>query len=266
MRSSLHKKTLVVHDKHGTHRQAYYLADPKPEAPKIGEAKKVQPVERTQVHYGMFMSRSANRGIDDALTAIGKTHAVPETLAKVPIRVVSGAHGANGQYTIYPKERNGITLARFTAGPASVVAHEYGHFLDHKLFGNGKPSMTGLATDAWSKNPKGHELNSLMTAIYKSKAARELVKKHDEHVKDRDYLGQSRTEYLLMPAELFARSYAQWVGTRSSPKIRKEIQEFHERWMEGEHAYHAQWSDEDFAPIAREFDRLFAKRGLRRHT
>jgi hypothetical protein len=147
-------------------------------------------------------------------------------------------------------------------GWKAVRGNEYGHFLDHHLFGSGKQRMSSMGTSGWTNDTKGtHEMAQVMKALYSSQSARKLVEKHKEHDRDRDYMGKQRTEYLLMPAEMFARGYAQWIGTRSSPQIRKEIKEYHEHWLSG--GYHAQWSDEDFAPIAREFDRLFAKRRLR---
>lgn len=266
MRSNLRKKILTVRDKSGTHRQTYYVADkPTLELAKGHTVQTTAPRDRASIHYGMLWSRDANKGIDHALEAIGKTHKVPADLYKIPIKVKGSMNGSNGTYEVYNRQgTNQINVSKYAMGPAAVVAHEYGHFLDHHLFGTGKQRMNSMGTSKWSEHGGNPEMNGIMGALYSSKAARELVKKHKEHSADRDYMGKQRTEYLLMPAEMFARGYAQWIGTRSSPQIRKEIQEYHEHWMTG--GYHAQWSDEDFAPIAREFDRLFAKRRLRRST
>lgn len=265
MRTNLHKKVLTVKGKTGTHRQTFYVADQQPPLAKAGHtiATTVHPRDRADVHYGMLWSKAANQGIDHALEAIGKTHSIPSNLSRVPIKVKGLLGGANAQYTIWaPFGKGGeIHVSKYAQGPAASTVHEYGHFLDHKLFGTGQPRLDSLGTH--SNDPKTRaELKNLKVAMYKSKAIASLVNKHEEHVKDRDYIGQQRTQYLLMPAEIFARAYSQWVGTRNSPQIRRELHEFGEHW--GSHGYQAQWSDADFAPIAREFDRLFANRGLRK--
>ena len=264
MKSNLQKKVLTVRGKKGTHRQTYYVADDPGKLAFSGHTvpTNVTPRERASVHYGMLWAGKANKGVDHALEAIAKTHDVPSHLFKVPIRVTGSLGGAGGQYYVHSAlGGNHIQISKYGAGPASTTAHEYGHFLDHHLFGTGKPRMNSLGTH--STDPKTvAELTSLKRSLYNSAAVASLVKKHESHVKDRDYMGQQRTQYLLMPAEIFARAYSQWIGTRNSPQIRRELHEFGEHW--GSHGYQAQWSDADFAPIAREFDRLFANRGLRK--
>lgn len=265
MRTNLHKKVLTVKGKTGTHRQTFYVADQQQPLAKAGHtiATTVHPRDRAEVHYGMLWSRNTNQGIDHALDAIGKTHSIPHNLQIVPIKVKGLLGGANAQYQVWNPwgKPNEIHVSKYAQGPAASTAHEYGHFLDHKLFGTGVNNLGGLGTH--SSDPKiRKELLSLKLAMYRSKAIAQLVNKHDEHEKDRDYIGMQRTQYLLMPAEIFARAYSQWIGTRSSPQIRNELREYDSIWRS--HGYHAQWDDKDFEPIARQFDHLFAKRGLRR--
>lgn len=265
MRTNLHKKVLTVKSKTGTHRQTFYVADPQQPLAKAGHtvATTAHPRDRADVHYGMLWSKAANQGVDHALEAIGKTHSIPNNLSRVPIKVKGLLGGANAQYVLWsPLGKAGeIHVSKYAQGPAASTVHEYGHFLDHKLLGTGQPRLDSLGTH--SNDPKTRaELKSLKIAMYKSKAIASLVKKHEEHEKDRDYIGMQRTQYLLMPAEIFARAYSQWVGTRSSPQVRSELHEFDSIWRA--HGYHAQWDDKDFEPIARQFDHLFAKRGLRR--
>lgn len=70
---------------------------------------------------------------------------------------------------------------------------------------------------------------------------------------------------LLSGKELFARSYAQWIAVRSQhPVGLEELQRLLARpTTDPTQPYLRQWSEADFAPIARAFDRLFALLGWR---
>jgi hypothetical protein len=263
VKSNLQKKVLTVRGKKGTHRQTYYVADA-PTLAKSGHTipTVVTPRERATVHYGMLWASSANRGVDHALAAIAKTHDVPHNLHKIDIHVTGSLGGAGGQYHVYGSKAPGISISKHNAGPAFTAAHEYGHFLDHHLFGSGKPRFNSLATADRNNAKVQAELHDLKRALYNSAAVKQLVEKHEHHVRGRDYSGQQNTQYLLMPPEIFARAYSQWVSTRSSPQMLSECHDFGAHWRRS--GYHAQWDDKDFEPIAREFDRLFANRGLRR--
>ena len=271
-RLNLQKRVLTVQGKHGSHRQTYYIKpgeDPAFQLKKDHTVPTTAPRSRAEVHYGLFWSGKANKGMDHALEAIGKVHDIPGNLTKIPVKVTGSLGGANGMYWFkHPSGRSEINVSKYAAWPASTLAHEYGHFLDHHLFGTGKPRLDGCGTlrninkqGTQNNVTEAKELRGLMNAIYRSDAAKRLVKSHDDRVVD----GRSTdfAKYLLMPPELFARAYAQWIGTKASPQIRQEVA------MYGEHCrqyggYHAQWTDEDFKPIHAEFDRLFAHRNLLR--
>lgn len=266
--SHLVKKTLTVQGAHGTHRQTYYVAPQEGQGVlllKSGEKagstriQTVAPAERIKIHYGLLWSRKANAGVNEAVRAIGAVHNVPKDLYRIPIKVTGSLDGANGVYKIWqPHGGNEINVSKWAATPAATAAHEYGHFLDHHLFGDGRPTWNGLGTH----NRKSKELAPLMESLYRSKAIREVVQKHTEHEKNKDHQGQDVTRYLLDPAEIFARGYAQYIGVRGSKQIHTEIQDCRAAWQS--HGYSGQWEDKDFEPIAREFDRLFANRRLSR--
>ena len=271
---SLQKRVLTVQGKHGSHRQTFWIANELPQGQRTmrfasGERAKpreavVNPRDRVSIHYGMLFSKRANEGTDHAMAAIGKVHTVPNNLYKVPIKVKGSLGGANGSYTLWqPFGGNEIKVSKWCSQPAATVAHEYGHFLDHHLLGDGRPTMHAMASVHWAmKRPEGKEVAPLMQALYKSEAARSLVKKHRENERSGNYYGTQASEYLLMPPEMFARAYNQYIGVKASPRIHRETQEHGEGWSR--HGYQAQWTDADFAPISREFDRLFQRRGLLR--
>lgn len=273
--SNLHKRVLTVQGAHGAHRQTYWVASELPQAQRTlrfdsGDRTKpkaavVSPKDRVSIHYGLLFSKKANAGVSHAIEAAGKVHRVPKDLYKLPVKVTGSLGGANGLYKIWqPFGGNEINVSKWAAHPSSTAAHEYGHFLDHHLFGDGKPTIRGLASIKWATGqPEGKEVAPLMRALYKSDAARKLVAKHRDNVRIGDAHGQQYTQYLLMPPEMLARAYAQYIGLRASKEILQGTREYGEHWRR--HGYHAQWDDKDFEPIAREFDRLFQRRGLLRH-
>lgn len=274
--SSLQKRTLVVRGKHGSHRQTFWIANDLPKDQRTlrfaeGERAKpknvvVNPKDGVTIHYGMLFARKANEGVDHALASIGKVHGIPKDLQHLPVQVKGSLNGANGAYSVWSPigPNSKLMVSKWAQGPAATVAHEYGHFLDHHLFGNGKPTLQAMATVQWAqREPGGKEVGPVMKAICSSRAVHSLVLAHEKNIKNEDKYGQRLSNYLLMPPELFARAYNQYIGLRSSPQIANETREFGRSW--GRHGYDAQWKDEDFAPIAREFDRLFQRRGLLRH-
>ena len=102
-----------------------------------------------------------------------------------------------------------------------------------------------------------------MTEIYRSPAVKSLVVKHDENIKTNNYRHAGYSSYLLMPPELLARAYAQYIGTRSGSRVIQN-QISHDRDFNTRMGYRSQWTDAEFEPIAREFDNVFRRRGLLR--
>lgn len=269
----LHKKLVLAHTNHGNVNRTYWVKDPEQSKPHLsgsetlrlssGERQRVKnpgiaPKDLIKVSYGLIFSRDANRGVDAAIKAVGQVHTVPKDLFRVPVKVTGSLGGANGMYWL---DRPEINVSKWAVGPAGTVAHEYGHFLDHNLFGSGKSGFAGLAT--LKRSP---ELKGLMNAMYRSAAAKQIAGRHKEFVARGHERGVLCAEYLLSPPELFARGYAQWVGLRTGGAVRHDTHAFGEGWRNGSTKLHAQWDDKDFEPIAREFDSLFANRGLLRQT
>lgn len=267
-RSRLHREYVMAQTARGSVRRAYWKANDVPglardgvlrlQSGNLAKAKPDQPVDprkRADVHEGWIFAGEANKGVHHALDAIAKVHGVPADLKKADIHVTGSLGGANGMYHLDQSSK--IQVSKYSFGPASTIAHEYGHYLDHNLFGNSSYGMKGLGTVRRSK-----ELSGVMNAIYRSEAVKNLVKKADEHRDMGEQHGQRLTGYLLMSPELFARSYAQYIGLRGSKQIHEETAAYGRAWKA--HGYDAQWSDKDFEPIAREFDKLFAHRRLSR--
>ena len=68
-------------------------------------------------------------------------------------------------------------------------------------------------------------------------------------------------DYLLRPREQFARTYAQWVATRTGDRtLLDQLAVFQGAENYTLRAY--QWPDDDFTPIGAALDDIFRERGL----
>lgn len=252
MHSALRKQVLTVKRGGRTFKQRYYLADKVPT-----RSNRVSPSSKADVHYGMLWAKQANEGVAHALQTIDKMHKVPHDLERIPIKVVHIFRpGVGGSYFAGTRQQKSyIEIAKGHGTTAGDLAHEYGHFLDHKLFGRSGNfgSWDGLRSDK-------HELSRLMRALYKSNGARIIVKQYKKDHTNRQYASVAFGRYLLAPHEMFARAYAQWISSKS-PRMQRDVMHYHE--VTKRNLYPSQWEPDDFAPIAREFDRVFKNRGLR---
>lgn len=132
-----------------------------------------------------------------------------------------------------------------------TLVHEIGHYLDHK----GINSLSRMATRDEMVTQVWRE------AVGNSRAVRTLIDQYvngyrygveiDDFV---IYPSRGYLDYLLMPEEMWARSYAQYIAVRSrDPDLLTALAA--ER---NDPLYRAkQWDDDDFEPIAKAFDTLF---------
>lgn len=132
--------------------------------------------------------------------------------------------------------------------PHMTLAHEIGHFIDHKgLPGAGFSTQTGRS-----------ELDAWRSAVQSSKAFDELTERYIDAVAGEPGAPSVRfMKYAMGEDELFARSYAQYVAVRSGdPEMLAELAASRTgKWAA------LQWDDEDFAPVAEAFDDLFRTQG-----
>lgn len=197
-------------------------------------------------------------GIEAALSAIDSVHA-DGTLPKITIKS-NTSHSTNGQYVQSSTGAPyGIRLSQHGDHPAMSTAHETGHFLDFQAL-TGKPG-----SNASKSNP---DLKNLMDAIDSSAAIGRLktimdtgqvsyTKSDGTHTEYKAHL--SHANYLNSPHEKFARAYAQYIATKSGNKqMQTELTKEIER---AQKSYPHQWTHEDFAPIAAQFDALFKSKG-----
>lgn len=203
-----------------------------------------------------FLAFHSNRGVEAGLNTISAVHGIPRNLPPVPVKVLMLAASTNGQYRIGDGRSSEIHINRICAGPRATTAHEVGHYLDHHLWGTGKPGIGSMGT-----HQRAEELEPLMRAIYNTPSVRNLVRQSQAAMGNGEVARVAVCRYLLTPTELFARSYAQYIAIRSgSPTMRMDIRGYRTSWSK--YGYAAQWQDKEFGPIAAQMDALLQRRGL----
>lgn len=189
--------------------------------------------------------------LDEQLDLVG--------LAQVPLTLNSNKVGLGGYATSIADEPYELLFSRYNGYTGLNLLHEVGHAIDHQLFG---------PTIGWGSS-SNRAMEPLFQAIEASEAIPRLKACLFELAHDRAVtnvtprtLGKVTAYYTSRP-ETFARAFAQWITVRSGdPKLLAELKEKRHSTSD-EEKIPDQWEDEDFAPIAAEFEKLFADR-LRR--
>ncbi len=143
-----------------------------------------------------------------------------------------------------------------------TLAHEIGHFLDHQ----------GIAAPKRFASHQSAVMAEWRDVIKQSKAVQDLQAKRQrpsDFIAQVTHQGQTFTaspshryvSYLLDERELWARSYAQYIATRSGNAAM--LQQLDDQRADALYGTR-QWADDDFVPIAEAIDTLFARLGWRR--
>lgn len=180
-----------------------------------------------------------------ARASIARVHTIPNTLP--PLQVVGADLGAGtlgryvGSQSIIEMNRDGVT-------PRLTFAHETGHYLDHVLLGT---TTTNYETRKLTEQTTRDWLNAVQsTESYRNLAAMAAADPSDQHLR-----------YLLQPVELWGRSYAQWIATRSADAdMLAELARM--RASENAWTSNRQWGRTDFEKVAAAIDAVFRAKGL----
>ena len=139
-----------------------------------------------------------------------------------------------------------------------TLAHEIGHWLDH----------IGLGQSAvWGTTNRTQEMRAFFDSVLASKEHAKIkavvdsatITGADGVVVKLNRNSRAYTYYvdLLDPKELWARSYAQYIATRSGDEVL--LAELARETKKAN--VFKQWDDDDFAPIASSIDVLFKSKG-----
>lgn len=231
-----------------------------------------------------------------ALDAIASVHGIDRRMPRLPVVDFAEPGGPTGQllgsytFKMLPGQLDlaaspfgdSVRLSVNTLDPtgAATVLHELGHFLDHKGLGVDVSRFASAVDPAllgWRRaidNSAGFKLLREMVLHDPARAGHWATFSHvDTGVTNTWDPDPDHTRYLLDPRELFARSYAQWIATRSGRSWLLDMVMLADSplppiWQlaPGSRAPYEphQWVAEDFEPIAAALDELFASLGLLR--
>lgn len=192
-------------------------------------------------HLAFNLHESTRGSFDLSLDAIARAHGdggLGESISVEPLLEHLG--GAQGAYRPRSDKRPGrIRLDRFfglSDRANDVLIHEIGHYIDDYM-------------DMWDSGLQREWASAIaQTPEYKNLKSKEG---------NNDYV-----DYLLDRRELWARSYTQYVATRSQDPTLLE-------WLQREqlhYSYKEHWKDESFEPVAKAIDGIFEKLGWRHGT
>lgn len=216
------------------------------------------------------VNKSVVHGIDEAMASIDKVHG-DGTLPELPVTLFSDNKGGKRGHYKYGRRYSDrkyqpveIGMSRAGDCPATTMAHEVGHFLDQQWLGNADQEITDT-----KQTPV---INAWRSAVYQSRAYKGLQDyKRLPAGQKITWIAEDGTTRQLSPPyewldyttkdnELFARSYAQYIATRSqNPTMLGEIDRLRDPTKTPWH--NAQWAEDDFEPIALAFDDIFKEYG-----
>lgn len=183
--------------------------------------------------------------VREARSSIARVHTIPASLP--PVQVVSADLGG-GTLGRYRGTQSIIMVNPDGIVPKLTFAHETGHYLDHVLLGTKTNNyetrqLTEQTTRDWLAAVQ-------QTDSYRTLAALAAASPTDTHL-----------AYLLEPVELWGRSYAQWIATRSNDAdMLAELARI--RSADAAWTSNRQWGKTDFEKVAAAIDRMFRAKGV----
>lgn len=181
---------------------------------------------------------TARTKAEAAMSAIENLHGIPPGVALEPMTAAQIA-ARPGILGFYNASSPGVIKVNATSGgpiPSLSTAHEFGHLLDFEQLGGGQWASEWAITPEWLTWRQAIQLSDTGKILAADAAA-----------------GDSWARYAITDKELWGRSYAQWVATRSQdPELLADLLKRQE--LEG--GFIGTWADIDFTPIAEAIDAI----------
>ena len=231
------------------------------------------PVKPTKKPTGTPVSKALEppsgpleKPIASALKAIDEVHG-DGALARIPVEETDSTDELGAFRASMTRGPDRIDISRHGNHPELTFAHEVGHYLDLFAVPGGR-NPKSYSWRHWDTDPLVADWKQAVEAsgAFAQLKALEGVKSVQVPYLHRQItypIDQKTVAYLTSWEEVWARSYAQYIATRSSNTTMKaELEK--ERDPKTYRVYYCkQWSDADFEPIAEAFDQLFEKIGWR---
>lgn len=195
-------------------------------------------------------STQLGKDVRGARLSIAKVHSIPADLPYLP---VTSARLRAGERGVYKGSTSELHMSAAGVTPRLTFAHETGHYLDHVALG----SKTNNFESRQLTDPRTSEW---LTAVNESAAVKRLKAMRAEPAFAAFH---EHIDYLTQPVELWGRSYAQWIATKSKDTAMlaetASMLASPDEWTA-----HRQWSKKDFESISPTLDAIFKAKGMLR--
>ena len=166
-------------------------------------------------------------------------------LASIRMNTLMLDNGTEGMLCVERGLPTSIYLSPSASCPEFTIAHEVGHWLDIAAM----PSSGILAS-----RDNDHPLNGFIRAAAHTRSMRDL--REFSRVSGDRHIQEHIDDYLMLPEELWARAYAQYVAVRSADaKLLQGLTLVNREPINGH------WPREEFLQLANLIDKLFLKLG-----
>jgi hypothetical protein len=159
-----------------------------------------------------------------------------------------------------------LDISRLADSPEFALFHEVGHMLDHQIWGGGielGSEMDMPELQLWHTAIVRSRAFAYMVNMRRTQTATIFTEDNQSYALKLDPHELRAVDYLLKRSELLARSYSQYIMTRSNaPALIAVLDKVREK-LPNRIYFAIQWSDDDFEPIAEAFDGIFRARGWR---
>ena len=218
---------------------------------------------------GGSRDKRLQRLMKDAFEAVERVHGIDRTFSVVPVKFISASTSAEARLV---SEKAGLMIKpirldvskKTEAHPLDAI-HEFGHYIDYSLGDQAREIRNKLLDTI--KRSYGYK--TLKEISYSTEVDVEVSDEKGKRIERMPYhkidVGIKYRWYLLSDEEIFARAYAQYIALRAG--IGKERIEEMTKFRLNDNGkyiirtYPLQWKEEDFEPIADQFDRLFQHLG-----
>lgn len=229
--------------------------EPKPKGKPVADALNVKAKGET------------GKNVRDAIDLIGKVHG-DGTLPVIPIEETKKGT-AFGLFRRTPDNQPiDIQIHKSGTDQKFTTVHEIGHFLEKSAIGG---TVTKNGGRDWVNDPVFKDWHA---AVMKSESVRQIQEtaSKDTVLYRNPYTGKDEkakvpkatANYLLMPEELWARSYAQYIAHKSKdPEMLAVVAHDVEHSSEAKMKMCPQWWKSDFHGIEAEIDKIMVKQGWR---
>lgn len=193
--------------------------------------------------------------IEACADAISLVHDAPE-LPTIPVRATSGLSRRGGYQPDRDADEDGRPLARHIAmsleanTPRLTFAHEWGHYIDNWL--TGFEGYACVETNA---------LEQMLRDAYRTEALAQL--RQIDQARDLPLPNRMEASRLLVPHEVLARAYAQYIALHSQDEIMNYEVALRRSDLMAPLAHLEYWEWSDFAGVAQSIDAFLKQKGWR---